>query len=630
MDWNFYGLREDPFGLTPDCRYLFLDEPQQEVLATLRESIADNRGFIALVSAPGIGKSTLLFQLMEDLHDVAVTGFVFQTTFQPIDILRLLWKELGLESEQADIVRMHHQFADGLARIAAMGKQFVLIVDEAQNLSPEALETIRLLANFENQRRKMVQIVFAGHPELETLLARPGLEHIKQRVAEFCRLKPFTLEQTRAYVDHRLKVAGHSGKPIFSEDAMAELFDLSKGIPRTINIYAFQAMSKAAKAKTHTISGEILRHAVYQFEGWEEMHAVAAEIPDLSQLPPMPDFPERPFSRAQDSDDELKTLLANVRADLERVGLQPAAPASPLEPTPIRDRSAAATAAAAAAPTLAPSDGSSAHALHAEKREIATDKIAVMPGKPRVVATPAVIQAKPAKAAPQRRLVMLIALLVITIGIAGAWWALGMRVPVRPFPSTAKAAVTAAPAAAHPVTSDVTNAAASSKLPNESTTAVESVPTEPKPAAATPKKTVVTAREIAADAAPHSNQAATGAPTVNLSLGAASVPNLSSALNATAASAAVEHNATVQAPKPVDQPKAIYPLVARQRNIQGSVVLHVKVNANGEPTEVKIVSGNPLLATSAVSAVRATRFYPATSDGTPVAGETDLKINFHQ
>src|SRR3954470_13503486 len=240
MYWSFYGLREEPFGLSPDSRFLYLNSEQQEVLTDLQECIESQRGFIALTSPPGLGKTTLLFQFLENIRRSAVAAFVFQTTFEPQDILRLLWKELGLDSQRSDLVQMHQQFEDGLARVASMGKQFILVVDEAQNLSPAALETIRLLANFETYRQKMVQIVFAGHPELEALLSRHGLEHIKQRIAAHCRLKPLSHEDTKRYVEHRLGVAGHEGPALFTPDAIERLAELSKGIPRTINIYAYQ------------------------------------------------------------------------------------------------------------------------------------------------------------------------------------------------------------------------------------------------------------------------------------------------------------------------------------------------------------------------------------------------------
>lgn len=332
MYWKHYGLAEDPFGLSPDSRFLYQSEALQDVLATLQECVEGQRGFAVLTSAPGLGKTTLLFHFLELARRESIAAFVFQTSFEPIDILRLLMKELGLDSTQADVVTLHQQFENALGRIASTGKRFILVVDEAQNLSPSALETIRLLANFETARQKLVQIVLSGHAELETLLAQPGMEHIRQRVAAFCRITPLKKNDAQEYILHRLRVAGGGERAIFTSDGVQELAELSKGIPRLINIYGFQAMMRGSRRGLATLDRHFVRKTVSEFEGWpepeEEVFAApgwkaalpAVEPPQAEPIrvsrPEAGEAVEAPMESTLDADPELKQLLAAVHQEI--------------------------------------------------------------------------------------------------------------------------------------------------------------------------------------------------------------------------------------------------------------------------------------------------------------------------
>lgn len=321
MYWKFFALREDPFGLTPDSRFLYLTDSHSEVLSALQEGIEAERGFVALVSQPGVGKTTLLHVLREKLADQAVTALVFQTGLEPLAILRTVWRELGLDAAQTDVVKMQQQFEEGLAKVAGMGKQFVLFIDEAQGLSPAALETIRLLSNFETGRKKMVEIVLAGHAEMEQLLARPGLEHIRQRVSVFCRLQPFNQDESMQYIRHRLSVAGASGPAIFTDEALRVLASFGKGIPRTLNIYAFQAMMKGSKRGVRILDATLVREAIHHFEGWpllaQEARQFAAAVSPRSVSTPEKVRPTRESEQedeffAGEKDPALLELLSKV------------------------------------------------------------------------------------------------------------------------------------------------------------------------------------------------------------------------------------------------------------------------------------------------------------------------------
>src|SRR5437870_4491733 len=178
MFLNFYRLREQPFGVTPDPRFLYFSPAHREALASLFYGIETGRGFLSLVAQPGMGKTTLLFQLLKRWKGYVHSAFLFQTQCDSRELLRYLMEDLGLDSQDRDIVRMHTDLNDFLFRETKAGKRVVLLIDEAQNLSDSVLETVRLLSDFEAPDRKLLQIVLAGQPELEQRLMRPGLTQL--------------------------------------------------------------------------------------------------------------------------------------------------------------------------------------------------------------------------------------------------------------------------------------------------------------------------------------------------------------------------------------------------------------------------------------------------------------------
>src|SRR5689334_16374503 len=161
MYWKHFGLSEDPFSLTADRRFLFLTDAHRDVLATLRETMETERGFAALIGAPGVGKTTLLYELTEQLRESTIPVFVVQAHVELVDILQMLLKELGQEATKVDAASLHQRFAEALKQVAGSGKRFLLVIDEVQALNPAMLETIRLLSNIELGRKKIVEAVFA-------------------------------------------------------------------------------------------------------------------------------------------------------------------------------------------------------------------------------------------------------------------------------------------------------------------------------------------------------------------------------------------------------------------------------------------------------------------------------------
>jgi type II secretory pathway predicted ATPase ExeA len=243
MFLDFYKMKEQPFGVTPDPRFLYLGKSHREALASLYYGIQSDRGFVALIAQPGLGKTTLTFQLLEKLQQASRTVFLFQTKCNAKEFLHYLLNGLGVDAQGMELVSMHNMLNEILCREMLAGRRFVLAIDEAQNLDPEVLEAVRLLSNFETSRDKMLQILLIGQPQLAKKLASPELEQLQQRISMFARLEPFGSEDTARYIAHRLQIAGYEGSPLFSPGALRLIAEQSQGIPRKINGLCFSALS---------------------------------------------------------------------------------------------------------------------------------------------------------------------------------------------------------------------------------------------------------------------------------------------------------------------------------------------------------------------------------------------------
>jgi general secretion pathway protein A len=259
---SFYGLSGQPFDVTPDPEYLFLSPTHREALTSLAQGIQNVRGFMTLIAEPGLGKTTLLNKLMEDLRDSARIVFLFQTQCDSRELLRYLLHELDVENAGMDIVAMHKALNEILFQEMLQGRRFVLIVDEAQNLRDSVLETIRLLSDFETTHTKLIQIVLAGQPRLADTLLRPNHLQLRQRIAILTNLKPMSAGETAQYIGHRLQTAGSSGNPIFSLDALTLIAEQSKGNPRIINNLCFNALLLGYTEGSSPIGSDMVRRVV--------------------------------------------------------------------------------------------------------------------------------------------------------------------------------------------------------------------------------------------------------------------------------------------------------------------------------------------------------------------------------
>jgi general secretion pathway protein A len=232
---EYYGLVRPPFEMTPDPSFLYLGEAHREGLATLVYGVNAGKGFVMLTGEVGTGKTTLLHALLGQLDSQTRSAFIFNPRLEPLDFFRLLFEELGIETacetKAEYLLSLNHFLIERLEK----DEKTLLIVDEAQNLSAEMLEEIRLLSNLETPRSKLIQIMLVGQPELKEILRRPDLRQLRQRIALRHHLRPFDEAETRDYVEDRLIKAGFTGKRLFKRAALSEVFKVTEGTPRLIN-----------------------------------------------------------------------------------------------------------------------------------------------------------------------------------------------------------------------------------------------------------------------------------------------------------------------------------------------------------------------------------------------------------
>jgi general secretion pathway protein A len=259
---EYYKLVEQPFGVTPDSRFLFLGPKHREALASLVYGTESNRGFLALIAKPGMGKTSLLYHYLSYLRDKARTAFVFRTDCDSREFIRHLLIDLGIDVAGMDLPAMHDSLNRLLTEEMRAGRRFVLVIDEAQNLDEKVLESIRLLSNFETPWTKLMQIVLAGQPQLADRLASPSMAQLRQRVSMVIRIEPLTPDEVNAYIDHRLWIAGCEKPAFLTVGARKLIADHSEGIPRNINNLCFNAMSLACALQRKTIDRDVIRDVI--------------------------------------------------------------------------------------------------------------------------------------------------------------------------------------------------------------------------------------------------------------------------------------------------------------------------------------------------------------------------------
>lgn len=291
---SFFGLREPPFNVTPDPQFFFANSCYNEAFATLRYGITGRKGFIVVTGEPGTGKTTLLKRLLSDLDPNVHTAWIFHPHLGFHELFRLALSDLGLPTNpRADRLEMLGQFYDYL--LAQLEKDHIvaLLIDEAQDLSDDILEELRLLSNLEASGAKLLQIVLIGQPELESRLDHPSLRQLKQRVVLRSRIVPLANDQIGPYIDFRLATAGYAGRRIFAAAAVEQISEFSKGVPRIINVICDNALLTAYAKSQKSVTAELVAEAVADLRleehppvilPWKQASPVADDSVDLEQF----------------------------------------------------------------------------------------------------------------------------------------------------------------------------------------------------------------------------------------------------------------------------------------------------------------------------------------------------------
>src|SRR5271163_3527452 len=263
---EFFGLRANPFSASPDPRYLFLTKHTEEALACLTYGIEGRKGFVLLTGEVGTGKTTLVNKVLEGLrHKQMATAFIFNPRLSVSQFLNYMMADFGLPCESRSKGVMLRHLNNWLLDRYRAGETAVLIVDEAQNLSDDLLEEIRLLTNLETFTEKLLQVVLVGQPELEKKLKQPNLRQLRQRLTMRAKTYPLGSEETEAYVTERLRIAG-STEPIFESRAVAGIHRFSRGIPRLVNLLCEHCLLQAFADERKRISIDIVAAVARDFD----------------------------------------------------------------------------------------------------------------------------------------------------------------------------------------------------------------------------------------------------------------------------------------------------------------------------------------------------------------------------
>ena len=280
---EFFGLRANPFNVNPDPRYLFLTRHTEEALACLTYGIQSRKGFVLLTGEVGTGKTTLINKLLEWLRlQQVATAFIFNSRMNVPQFLDYMMADFGIPVDSKSKSQILQRLYNWLLDRYRAGETAVLIVDEAQNLTDEVLEEIRMLTNLETFTEKLLQIVLVGQPELETKLKQPQLRQLRQRLTLRAKTHPLTMDETKAYILQRLRIAGSDGRQIFDPEALISIHKYSLGIPRVVNLLCEHCLVSAFVDQKATITTQIVDAVAGDFDLSDNTASGAMTVPPPS------------------------------------------------------------------------------------------------------------------------------------------------------------------------------------------------------------------------------------------------------------------------------------------------------------------------------------------------------------
>ncbi len=267
MYTKFFGLKEKPFNLTPDPRFLYLGKNHKESYAQLLYSVKEYVGFVVLIGEVGTGKTTICRSFLNQLPSSCNLAYIFNPNLDDLELLKGLNKELGIEYRYATKKALQDVLYNHLLEQKKNGTRVIMLIDEAQNLSPSVLEQIRLLSNLETETQKLIQIILVGQPELDAMLENESLRQLRQRVSVWCRLYPLDQRETNDYINYRLSIAGGGHLDIFSQRVLKEIYRFSNGTPRLINLLCDRALLAAYAVSERQVSLKTIRKCIREVTG---------------------------------------------------------------------------------------------------------------------------------------------------------------------------------------------------------------------------------------------------------------------------------------------------------------------------------------------------------------------------
>ena len=267
MYCEFFRFQEKPFNVTPDTRYLYLSPVHQGVLETLQFGIQERRGFLLLTGEVGTGKTISLRALLNELKASCETSLILNPQLSRLELLKTINKDFGRDLRRNSFKSQIDHLNDFVLNCGNNGKNALVIIDEAQNLSPEALEMTRLLSNLETESHKLLQILLVGQPELLTKLSQPELRQLRQRIQIHAKLTPLDCEQTACYITFRIQRAGPAATVAFEQAAVAKIHQFSRGIPRLINTLCDFCLMAAYLKESRLVTKKIVDTAFLETQG---------------------------------------------------------------------------------------------------------------------------------------------------------------------------------------------------------------------------------------------------------------------------------------------------------------------------------------------------------------------------
>jgi general secretion pathway protein A len=342
MYLNFFGLRKEPFHITPDPEFLFLSPSHKDALASIVYGIEKRKGFIAIVGGVGVGKTTLLRSYLEgaDRKHLKIV-YLFNANISFKDLLEMIFEELGIEVGSDDVFKLVSKLHLALIEEYKQGFNVVLVVDEAQNMPFETLENLRMLSNLETSKDKLIQIVLIGQPEFDTQLNRHEMRQLKQRLAVRSAITPLNKKESHTYIDHRLRLAKlrPTDSSIFTTGAFKEIIRSAGGIPRVINILCDNALITGYGYRKKPVTAKIARETISDFQGkskrpclrWATVAAATLVILSAGLLLfstrgtlisayEQQSNPSLPLNVASVSKEESKAIERNVQSDKRKAG----------------------------------------------------------------------------------------------------------------------------------------------------------------------------------------------------------------------------------------------------------------------------------------------------------------------